>query len=306
MNNPAINQALIELEENLSNIESARNQVNKVAEKSEQLIVAFSKVYDAMTSIDNNFVIDERAIKNQLEESFKFFKSGLSDIVKESDKSVKNLEFSLNSYENRIDKLLSDIVVVTEKKTSEFLLKVDKNFSIRDKQLNEASNKVIESINSVNYIGSINKDLLRSHLNEYLGQFAENLELITKESESRLNKQYSTFEESEKQLIGIIKHTTDATDIQLKEVISSIKEHKEQTQITLDFEIQKIIQSINHANERMTSFENTVNLLESELKEINVKNELSELEKKIDKNQKITLLFLIILIIGLLALAFIK
>ena len=63
MSNPVIQQTLVDLEQSLSKIESARTQVNNVSEKSEQIISQFNRILKSIESISDGVGIDKESIK---------------------------------------------------------------------------------------------------------------------------------------------------------------------------------------------------------------------------------------------------
>ena len=79
MNNPAIQHTLVELQDSLSKIESARVQVNTISEKSEQLISSFADVLRGIESISDGVGIDKDAIKEKIENSFQIFGAELKE-----------------------------------------------------------------------------------------------------------------------------------------------------------------------------------------------------------------------------------
>jgi ABC-type transporter Mla subunit MlaD len=90
MNNPAIEQALIELEESLKQIKSANENVNSVSLKSEQLIIHMNKVIASLNAISANVNIDKEAVNEQLSENNKVLQKGISKLLKDAnDKSVE-------------------------------------------------------------------------------------------------------------------------------------------------------------------------------------------------------------------------
>ena len=306
MNNPAIEQALIELEDSLSKIESARTQVNKVAEKSELLIKAFNKVYDAITAVDKNITIDEKAIKTHLDESFKFFRAGLSDIILESEKSVKGLQTSLVAHETKITKLLNNTIDNTDVRLNDFVSKLTSNFAQKDRQFTDATIKILASINSINTDISIDKEAIAKQLNDNFKHFQTGLERIVKESDKSLGYLQTALAQYEKNVLESLKWTAESTEERLKEVLTAVKTHSEMTISFIDAEVKTFIGNTQKANDQMISFENNVKILENKIKEIDVRNELKSIEQKINSNQKQTLIIGIVIIVGLIAIAIFK
>ncbi len=306
MNNPAIEQALIELEESLSKIESARTQVNTVAEKSERLIKAFNEVYVAITAVDKNIAIDEKAIKNHLDESFKFFRSGLSDIIVESEHSVKGLQASLATHEVAITKLLNNTIDNTDLRLNDFVSKLTSNFAKKDKQFTDATNKILDGINSININIGIDKEAIAKQLNDSFMQFRTGLERIVKESDKSLGHLQTSLAQCEKNAVESLKWTAESTEERLKDMLTEVKTHSEKTISFIDAEMKTFMGNTKKANEQMISFEAKVKLLEKGIEEIDLSNEFKIIEQKINSNQKQTLVLGIVIILGLIAIAIFK
>lgn len=183
MNNPAINQTLIELEESLSKIESARTQVNDVTQKSEQIINSFNKVLKSIDSIHDGLGIDKESIKANLDVSFKNFEDELSLLLKKSELSIEEvnnvfisqkvkfkevLEINIKNLEHEFTKVGSNIeektnVVKNELSSlsSEFntgINKINSNLNNFDIKLIEAE-KRIQELNFTNEFKSLSSQL---------------------------------------------------------------------------------------------------------------------------------------------------
>lgn len=150
MNNPAIQQALIELEENLSKIESARTQVNTVAEKSEQLISSFTKSIDAINAINENISFDKEAINSHIDDSLDVFKSSLLKIVNKSKKDVEVLVSTIGSNESRFEQSLNNTIDDTVKKLNQLVLEMKSNTETLKKEMDNEINTLSETIKNAN------------------------------------------------------------------------------------------------------------------------------------------------------------
>lgn len=167
MSNPVIQQTLIDLEESLSKIESARIQVNNVSEKSEQVISSFNRILKSIESISDGVGIDKESIKQNLNESFNNFQNELDVISQKSEESIKkvnedfnfqktkfkeNLENNIKSIDEEFNKLSSNIELNTNnvknelaKLSSEFnhgLLEINSNLDKFKINLTEAENRI--------------------------------------------------------------------------------------------------------------------------------------------------------------------
>jgi hypothetical protein len=143
MSNPVIQQTLIDLQESLLKIESARTQVNNVTEKSEQIISSFNKILISIESISDGVGIDKESIKRNLNESFNNFQNELDIISQKSDKSIKkvnedfnlqktqfkeNLENNITSINEEFNKLSTNIELITNDVKKE-LVKLSSEFN---------------------------------------------------------------------------------------------------------------------------------------------------------------------------------
>jgi hypothetical protein len=133
MNNPAIKQTLIELEESLSKIESARNQVNNVSEKSNKLISSFSDVLKSTESLRNDLVIDKGEFKENLDKSFKNFNNELKKIIDQTTSSSIKINKNLETIESEFIGNLS--------KASSSLKQFEKILSETEERINKTSIK---------------------------------------------------------------------------------------------------------------------------------------------------------------------
>lgn len=150
MNNPAVQQALIELEESLSKIESARTQVNNVAEKSELLIRSFTKALDAINSINKNISFDKELVNSQINDSLKVFQSGLSKIVKESESKVKDLENTLGAKDAKFEQSITKSFNNTDGKLNQLVSDIKSNSDGFNKRMESELNGLFETIKNAN------------------------------------------------------------------------------------------------------------------------------------------------------------
>src|SRR5690606_13231506 len=73
MNNSTTNQVLIELEENLKSLESARTQVNSVSQKSEHVINSFKKIAIQVEALHQQFEFEKKGLTSAINKSLKNF-----------------------------------------------------------------------------------------------------------------------------------------------------------------------------------------------------------------------------------------
>jgi DNA anti-recombination protein RmuC len=163
MNNPAIEQALFELEESLKEIRSANENVNSVSQKSEQLIIHMNKVIASLNAISANVNIDKEAINEQLSENNKTLQKGISKLLKDAnDKSaeineqlqIKQIEFSkdLVQISKNAEVQLNEQIDHYKTSIGLTLNSIDKELSVFTEQINNlklSAKKVDGSLNEL-------------------------------------------------------------------------------------------------------------------------------------------------------------
>lgn len=166
MNNPAIQQTLIELQDSLLKIESARTQVNNISEKSELLISSFTSVLKSIESISDGVGIDKKAIKENLDESFKNFAVGLKEISDQSDVRIKSIDENLKTNQISFQDGMDGHI---------------KSFESSIKKI--VSNFEANSIEQISLLKTSNQDLISEikNVNSELVSFQDNLKKIEKE-----------------------------------------------------------------------------------------------------------------------------
>jgi hypothetical protein len=165
MNNPAIEQALFELEESLKQIRSANENVNSVSQTSEQLILEMTKVIVSLNAISANVNIDKEVINDQLSESNKTLQKGISKLLNDANaQSVdiqnhlqnKQIEFSKElvhiskNMENQLQKEIENIksaIRIT-------LNSIEKEINVFTDQVNSLRSNTIKVNASLNELSS--------------------------------------------------------------------------------------------------------------------------------------------------------
>lgn len=107
MNNPIINQSLIELEQNLKNLSSAKSQVDLIANKSNDLVAIMTKLVSNIEAIKTNYDSKGNYLESSLKQSVENFalyletfkkdidtktNAAISNQVGATDQAVKNLK----------------------------------------------------------------------------------------------------------------------------------------------------------------------------------------------------------------------
>jgi len=89
MNNPIINQSLIELEQNLKNLSSAKSQVDLIANKSNDLVAIMAKLVSNIETIKTNYDSKGNYLESSLKQSVENFAQYLDTFKKDIDTKTK-------------------------------------------------------------------------------------------------------------------------------------------------------------------------------------------------------------------------
>ena len=84
MNNSLVNQTLIEIEQNLNELESARSQVNSVSESSQKMVKTINSLISQFDHAQKEFIEDNKGVSNQVNTAMELFKNTLETSAKES------------------------------------------------------------------------------------------------------------------------------------------------------------------------------------------------------------------------------
>jgi hypothetical protein len=164
MNNPAIEQAFMELEEGLKEIKSANENVNSVSQKSEQLIITMTKVIASLNAISSNVSLDKEVIQDKLTENNKALKTGITKILKDANDSYSEIQSKIsenqNTFSNDLKSILKDIKTkfhgeVENYKTAvqvslDSISKEVEGFNVQVRSVQEGTLKFENSLNELN------------------------------------------------------------------------------------------------------------------------------------------------------------
>lgn len=150
MNNPAIQQTLVELEESLAQINSARSQVNSVTVQSEQLIKAFNSILSSLKSLNDDFGVDKGKFKNNLDKSFQVLNEDLKVSTSRVSKDIQSFLQTLNDATEKMQKDVSDFhhhTIAIEKKLEEAEVRINEiNFKSDFKRISDSIKEMTESL----------------------------------------------------------------------------------------------------------------------------------------------------------------
>lgn len=107
MNNSTVNQALLDLEEGLKEVDSAKNQVLAVTEQSELLVKAFNNILSTLNSLEKEFDEHGNGFSRQVNEASRGLNSqvqkSLEDMVIVQSDNEQQLKSRLNHLISEID-----------------------------------------------------------------------------------------------------------------------------------------------------------------------------------------------------------
>jgi hypothetical protein len=231
MDNKLLHQTLVELEDNLSQLESARNQVNQVSKKSEDLVIAFSKILRQIDKIEKENLFEDLDIKKKVEASLEKFKKdmqfisdgfleknkqlslgwkteieGMSSSLQKAEKSLQKFENELKTSEKKIasfdikadfDKLFLDYRNEINKIASNQLdglstLKTQINFGIKE------THQRIKEIDTKNVLAELKKKIETNTLD--LKRLEEKFESQIQDTKEEINKSAETINSKVDQL----------------------------------------------------------------------------------------------------------
>lgn len=90
MNNSLVQQSLIDIEQNLKNLKSARDQVNSVSLSSQQLVEAISSILKVLEGLDKNLIKERVEFTKKIEKEIKNFQfkleTGAENAINQSSK----------------------------------------------------------------------------------------------------------------------------------------------------------------------------------------------------------------------------
>jgi hypothetical protein len=106
MNNTLVHQTLIEIEQNLKELESARNQVNSVSASSQSLVVAVSSIIKKIERLEKDLVEDRQNQIGRIDEDLEQFQTKLKT---NSDKAIEKSEELHTNYSAEIQSQIENL-----------------------------------------------------------------------------------------------------------------------------------------------------------------------------------------------------
>ena len=186
MSSTLIQQSLIDIEQNLKKLESARSQVGTMADKSEQLITSVASVIKSIEAIKNSFSNDGNYLKNSVHESLEEFSQSLSNGAESANKKTTDISEKYKVEVQQNTKFFMDE-----------LKSCTENANANAVEINTTLKKVIEgSINKINDFQANLSDVQRSILDFNLEKSLDKITTeIAKTSELITSNQTTTNQE---------------------------------------------------------------------------------------------------------------
>ncbi len=334
MNNPLLNQALIEMEQNLKNLESSRKQVDTVSEKTEDIIFNVQNLLSSVEKLKISYGTEEQSIKKVLQNGTENLKLSFDHSAKLLDDTSKNFNdtqiANLHNIQTAIlefERVLNAILLQIQE------LDLDKNLKLIEDTLkfqydsietiiSNLSNIIEEFVNSnsvffeniqqkadnhLKIVSDIKREV-ESHQIKHSEKMSDLTDLIKKDR-SKVNdligdikNEIDAFSKSSLTEIKEISKSIQKTENELKIKLSSIEDNISQLQ---NKHFNEISASIENQNDKIISLETTFDglLKNLELKQESVLSQVKLVSDQIENNQKKSWLFFSIgLVVVILAL----
>jgi hypothetical protein len=188
MNNPVIQQTLVELEDNLLKLESARTQVNNVVEKSEQVITSFKSILKSVESINEGIGIDKKSIEDKLNNSFKTFDIELNKLLVKTNNSYKSVSDQNEVNQQKFSKSVEDNIDNLNESFKTVNLELQNNSHETNLELNKLQKEFEDKLLKLNHhISNLEETILTTEQKIKDLNFKEEFHLLNNKIE-KLNK----------------------------------------------------------------------------------------------------------------------
>jgi flagellar biosynthesis chaperone FliJ len=122
MNNPALQQTLDDIIENLKELDSARTQVTNLSAKSEKMVIALTEIMETINKLQGEYSGVLEKLSSELEKNMVDFKKSLNGEM--IDVLHKHVEEIINKHQSAIDSSVK-VVESFNQKLTETQKKVD-------------------------------------------------------------------------------------------------------------------------------------------------------------------------------------
>jgi methyl-accepting chemotaxis protein len=311
INNPAINAALSEMEQNLKNLESARKQVDQVSEKSKEIIMAVASLVNSVEKLNASYVEEERNLKqvftnvsNDLSLSFngsiEEVKNATTEYYKYQEEHINALQSSVHNLNKSFDETIKKLDGIDIEKNYALVKdSLDNHSSIIDSNLNniidELKEFIVQSSNQLSSFNQIHTKLDENQIDNVkkLDAIIDQIKLTQSELTENVINQNLSFQQiiinsnlcNEK--IDLLSKTNLTKQEQLSEDLAQLTQHIENMQSDVKLRFESIVQEIKQSSAQI---ESNNNITKTRVDNLTILlNDFINQQNKVLKNQEIKL-----------------
>lgn len=217
MNNPTLNAALSELEQNLKKLDSARNQVENVSNKTNEIIKVVSHLTSSIEKLKNSYEAEEKNLKQvyaKISDDLKInFKSNIDKSKHITDEYQKLQQEHSRTIKSSIENLNKSLQEASRKLEE---IDVEKSYNSIKEILDEQSIKIDARLDIINNDTKDVKKILNNHIS-FFNSFETNLmefqRTISSKQEDLSNLFNTNRSEANKKLAELILSTDSVKDL---------------------------------------------------------------------------------------------
>ncbi len=283
MNNKVLHQSLIDIEQNLKQLDSARSQVQTVSEMSERLITHIKQLVISVSALHAEFSSEKKSVQSILTTSLSDFKNELdkggSGVLKKANDLNDSFVGSISALQNEFIKEKSSIHNNITASLNEFKNELEKGSLEVVNKASDLNDNLVKSINRSQYEFENEVISTQNKLNALLTDFKKNLDIGISEV---LNKSNDIYNKQELVIDGTLKKISEF-EYRLIEVQKSIQ----------DFDLEKELSVVR------TDIREISNILEVKINDISIQMNQLLIQQKSDQslfllsNKKTRLLIII-------------
>lgn len=283
MNNKVLHQSLIDIEQNLKQLDSARSQVQTVSEMSERLITHIKQLVISVSALHAEFSSEKKSVQSILTTSLSDFKNELdkggSGVLKKANDLNDSFVGSISALQNEFIKEKSSIHNNITASLNEFKNELEKGSLEVVNKASDLNDNLVKSINRSQYEFENEVISTQNKLNALLTDFKKNLDIGISEV---LNKSNDIYNKQELLIDGTLKKISEF-EYRLIEVQKSIQ----------DFDLEKELSVVR------TDIREISNILEVKINDISIQMNQLLIQQKSDQslfllsNKKTRLLIII-------------
>lgn len=272
MNNPTLNAALSELEQNLKKLDSARNQVENVSNKTNEIIKVVSHLTSSIEKLKNSYEAEEKNLKQvyaKISDDLKInFKSNIDKSKHITDEYQKLQQEHSRTIKSSIENLNKSLQEASRKLEE---IDVEKSYNSIKEILDEQSIKIDARLDIINSDTKDVKKILNNHIS-FFNSFETNLmefqRTISSKQEDLSNLFNTNRSEANKKLAELILST------------DSIKELITENSVEYKNRIDKLVTTI---TTKLDGLDKVIRNLAAQFE--NLHNKTEKTLERIEKNQ---------------------